>query len=345
MNRIFIFPITVLCTLLMIFFTSPRPNLPTAVSYTFSGGRFGDNLLAYARAKWISYTYKIPLLYRPFPYSDQMNLHDIEKPLTRRLQKKYTQKIQYSPEVILEKKKDVSFLQNIPYIPEFGFTCNPFLKLKFVFLQMHESILYSIPYFPEVSYEHHPKHDYVYFQVDWKDPEFRKVLFESIRPKKRFSKLSLPQNKHCVAVHIRTGRGYDAEDMYRLDPLKFPPIHYYIAQIKQLSKMLKNESLYVQIFTDDPNPQEIANAISTKLSSHKIEVNYFSQKKGVLEDFFAMQEFDYLIRSNSNFAILASLLKDYLICISPSHYTCIRDEMIIDTVHYSMHRNIGNEKL
>ena len=49
------------------------------VTYTFSGGRFGDNLLAYIHAKWIAYRYHIPLLYKPFDCSDQLVLHNLEE--------------------------------------------------------------------------------------------------------------------------------------------------------------------------------------------------------------------------------------------------------------------------
>src|SRR5665213_983093 len=45
-----------------------------AVTYEFSGGRLGDNLLSYLHAKWISYRHQIPLLYKPFKYSDKLML-------------------------------------------------------------------------------------------------------------------------------------------------------------------------------------------------------------------------------------------------------------------------------
>ncbi|NDD58753.1 MAG: hypothetical protein EBZ47_05820 [Chlamydiae bacterium] len=42
------------------------------------GGRFGDRLIAYMHAKWLSYKYNIPMLYIPFAYSDDLILDDIE---------------------------------------------------------------------------------------------------------------------------------------------------------------------------------------------------------------------------------------------------------------------------
>lgn len=51
----------------------------SAITYELNGGRFGDNLLSYSRAKWLSYEWGIPLQLYPFPYSDQLVLYDQEQ--------------------------------------------------------------------------------------------------------------------------------------------------------------------------------------------------------------------------------------------------------------------------
>jgi len=53
-------------------------NHPSAITWEPNGGRFGDNLLSYSRAKWLSYKFNIPLLYLPFKYSDCLMLHEQE---------------------------------------------------------------------------------------------------------------------------------------------------------------------------------------------------------------------------------------------------------------------------
>ena len=53
-------------------------NCSSAVTWEPNGGRFGDNLLSYSRAKWLSYTFNVPLLYLPFKYSDELMLHEQE---------------------------------------------------------------------------------------------------------------------------------------------------------------------------------------------------------------------------------------------------------------------------
>src|SRR5690606_8563904 len=80
-----------LSLLLFSFFSSGHANImkqdfndstiSSAITYELNGGRFGDNLLSYSRAKWLSYTYDIPLMLFPFPYSDQLILSERELPL------------------------------------------------------------------------------------------------------------------------------------------------------------------------------------------------------------------------------------------------------------------------
>lgn len=53
----------------------------SAVTFELNGGRFGDNLLSYSRAKWLSHQYGIPLMLYPFPYSDQLMLYEQERML------------------------------------------------------------------------------------------------------------------------------------------------------------------------------------------------------------------------------------------------------------------------
>ncbi|MEK7340283.1 MAG: class I SAM-dependent methyltransferase, partial [Verrucomicrobiota bacterium] len=53
----------------------------TAISYSLSGGRLGDNLIAYFHAKWLAYKYNLPLLYISFPLADQFCLFEKDLPL------------------------------------------------------------------------------------------------------------------------------------------------------------------------------------------------------------------------------------------------------------------------
>ncbi|HSC25576.1 MAG TPA: hypothetical protein VLB80_05180 [Candidatus Babeliales bacterium] len=53
-------------------------NFQSAITWEPNGGRFGDNLLSYSKAKWLSYRHQIPLLYLPFPHSDELIMHEQE---------------------------------------------------------------------------------------------------------------------------------------------------------------------------------------------------------------------------------------------------------------------------
>lgn len=52
---------------------------PLYVSYTPTGGRFGEQLQGYLHAKWIAYRYRTLLLYTPFSYSEHLRLDDLEE--------------------------------------------------------------------------------------------------------------------------------------------------------------------------------------------------------------------------------------------------------------------------
>ena len=54
----------------------PAPvEAPKAVTYDFSGGRFGDNLISYLHGKWVAHVLNLTFLYRPFEFSDKLEMH------------------------------------------------------------------------------------------------------------------------------------------------------------------------------------------------------------------------------------------------------------------------------
>ena len=90
----------------------------SAVTYTLSGGRLGDNLLSYCHAKWISFYYDIPLLYYPFAYSDQLMLHEQETLLTQNLINSFDALVDISkvPSYIIEPDKNILYI--VPFFSE-----------------------------------------------------------------------------------------------------------------------------------------------------------------------------------------------------------------------------------
>jgi len=45
-----------------------------AITYFWCGGRFGDKIISYTTAKWISFKFNIPLFIKSFRYSSMLRL-------------------------------------------------------------------------------------------------------------------------------------------------------------------------------------------------------------------------------------------------------------------------------
>lgn len=296
--------------LLQIYFPSnlfSAQNAPTAVTYEFSGGRLGDNLITYLHAKWISYKYEIPLLYKPFDYSDEFLFDETESKYSI----KHTRK--YQRTVLLGREQTVS---------------NNQLK----------STLYIVPYFPESACERvyfKDRHGayFPYFQVDWKDKKFRALAFEMLKPKKAIRLCECPKDKTTIAIHVRTGGGFDAQNLSFIQPIKCPPETFYLEQLTTICELLPDEELYFHIFTDDRNPAQIANRFQSYLGEERAHFAYRQEgnfhNQNVLEDLFSMMQFDCLIRPESSYSILASILKDYKILIHPDDFAFIKKHPVI----------------
>ena len=130
-------------------------------------------------------------------------------------------------------------------------------------------------------------------------------------------------------------------------PCKFPPNQYFIDQIVTLSKILGNVPMYVHIFTDE-------NDTFALLSEFKKRVNLPNIIWGcradgnvgdynVVEDFYVMSKFDYLIRPASSYSLGASLLGMHKIIILPKHSRWVSKEvLIIDEIEIDYHDKIVN---
>ncbi len=276
------------------------PIKSAEVTYTFSGGRFGDNLVAYAHAKWISYHYQMPLLYKKFPYSDYLVMHSAEK--------RYSAKRTH-------KKNAYQLGKKILQPTDKG-----------------QNALYIVPYFPESSYEQKitrfsSKNDWPFFHVNWEDEGFKQELKRMISPKESVPQLHLPKDRLTIAVHARKGGGIDGPNHHLIEPLRLPPNSYFIEQIKAIYLLSNKKPLYVYLFTDDLNPQQIVDDFKNNLQGINVQISYRKDgrhhKKAVIDDFFSMLQFDCLIRSESNFSFMASKIGDYKVVINPLLFTWV----------------------
>jgi hypothetical protein len=271
-----------------------------AVTYQLSSGSgMGDLLLGYLHAKWISYQYGYPLLYKPFKYSDEFALHDLEEPLSEK---------RVFKEHLLT--SDLGIL-----------TC-----------PRSRDLLYEVLFFSDLQEDWVLRPEWTVFPIDWKDEGFRRLLKPFLAPRKRTIEKKSSQDGITVALHIRRGGARDMPHSYStcLWPKRFAPLSYYVAALQKLIEIFPNTPIYVHIFTDHQHPEEIAEELQSHFWERPV---FFTHKEAncgvtnVVEDFFELFEFDCLIRSLSNYTLVHSLVGDYKVVIAPiSGYWTIRGE-------------------
>ncbi|MEX1012099.1 MAG: hypothetical protein WD595_04765 [Waddliaceae bacterium] len=294
--------------LLALFFISPISATEQAVTYDLGGGRFGDKLLGYLHAKWISYQYGIPFLYRPFIYSDLLVMDQKEVLFKANLLMKYKKVIKPTS------KSDIDFTSDI-------------------------SALYIIPYFPECLWERNRK-KYFCFEINWDDPGFRKEIKSMIKPINPTPSIQLPDDAITVALHIREGGGYDHGKAAQVLPLKLPPEDFYIEQLEKMYAIFQGQPLYVHIFTDSRKPEQIVKKFEHNFAGYNIQFNCRKDENNhysnVIEDFFEMQRFSCLIRPESNFSITAEILGDFQVVIHPLDFERVNGKVCINEVEIIM---------
>ncbi len=291
---------------------------PSAVVTQAYGGRFGDQLLLYYDAKYLAWLADLPFLYQPFEYSDQLMLDWLE--------------LRYSPDLLCKFHKILPAAE---------------------FLVENEApTLYQVTFGEPIKFPQATKQNSV---------EFTEHMRRMISPKGKITGMELPTDRITVAVHVRKGGGFDypllsqqeytpeqIEEVKGLPPpaigyyddifhpTKFPPDQFYIDQIKRLSDLYRDAPLYVYIFTDDPNPENIKERYKKMVSKDNIvfesKKNHHNYKSSVIEDFFCMMKFDCLIRSSSSFSMMVDRLGYFKVSISPKKVRWAGPILVVDEV-------------
>lgn len=280
-------------------------TIRSKVTYNLNGNgnSLGDNLIAYIHAKWLSFTNKIPLLYKPFAFSELFAFHDSEKRFQSRMQSLFDQTVDVQGEFDVIYKDTSKTLYVVPYFSEYPVDDGQGLK---------------------------------FFEMNWEDKKFRKHLKSFLKPKEEFSYLKLPKGKVSVAVYVKKGTGSDGAADRQLRPLEFPSHSYYIDQIKKINTILQGRPLYVYVFTDDRNPAQIVKQFKQAINLTNITYDYRksgADRKYIVNDFFNMTTFNCLIRPEANLAIAAEALGDYMLVIKPVAYRMENEEVVIESVH------------
>jgi hypothetical protein len=284
------------------------------VTYALDGGRFGDQLLGYLKALWISYKYHIPFLFRPFDKSDQLALSDFHQ-------------IRFSEE------KVCSFDAKLEYFFPTEMALDKSAKV-FQYLGQKpdhqkgekKKLIWNVGLLTPFIEEH--------FCEKLDDEGFRALMGQLIVPKKQFELLQFPAGYKTIAIHVRTGVGFDWEINIRNMPTKFPPDTFYLGSLKHAAAFFDKEPLYIYIFTDHPRPVSILENFRKEIESWHLEnkIVLDCRKEGnhhtvnVLEDLFFMTRFDCIIHGDSSYSLTAALLSAPILEFRPSHWGELRKD-------------------
>ncbi len=273
---------------------------PTQVGLT------GDKLMQYTKALWVAHQHNMPFVYAPFEYSDKLHLHYLNE----------TPACESTSKITVTIPKQLHFEKNVLNLIDYYYQDTMWDPLKV---------------------------------ATWRglidNQQFLTKLKQHISPAFEVKKHLIPSNRVSVAVHVRKGNGNcpplysegnSKNSIYYADkvwPMKFPPDSYYVDQIKKLSLLLDDMPMYVYIFTDHINPTQILNRYKNAIG--KPNIIYDCQKDGIpdgnpLQDFFAMTQYDCLIRGGSNFTQMVHLIGNFEIIIYLNTAIWSGNNMILD---------------
>ena len=278
-----------------------------AITYILTNGRHGDHIVTYLKAKWLSYKYNIPLLYKPFKYSDKLTMHQSEQGWNKNIGGSFAKKIRVKNEA------DINVNLEVPTLFEIEST----VRLHDEYDENHLPLPDDFRIFLVRSL----------FESIVKNHEFKQEVQKILTPVYDVPLIEFPEDCISVAMHIRTGGAYTKDKRFvNQQGLRFCKEQFYINQLIYLSELLDDCPLFVWIFTDDADPQALCERIEVACNKPNIlfgcrtEGNHF--ERNVIEDMWCMSKFDCLIRPNSHFSFVAQLMGNHKIIISP--YNALR---------------------
>ena len=269
-------------------------------------GLTGDKLIQYTKALWFADKHDMPFVYSPFEHSDKLQLHYINK------------------------------LRTVPGLPKITIKNNNEFKPQ-------KNVINLVSYYYKDARWSHPL-----IVTTWKgiidNEKFLTKLKQHIAPAFEVRKHGIPTDRISVAVHVRKGNGGDLplylKEMTRAHadkvwPIKFPPNSYYITQIRKLSALFDDQPMYVYIFTDATNPIKLVRRYQKAVGRANIiyeciQGNNSHPRDNHLQDFFAMTQYDCLIRGGSNFSQMVHLIGDFKVVTYLKNARWHGNNMILD---------------
>lgn len=279
------------CFWVLVFYAST--GYSSSITYEFSGGRLGDNLLIYINALYLSHKYQIPLIYEEFQYSNFLNLHKINQNEKNKNFKNFriTNENFSSFENLVRTSNDLNFI--LPFGVDAKIDLNDayFLNLLKEHIKPIVSLKMIIP----------PK-DTINIAVHVRDGgNFDKPGWHLIHPMK------------CPDISF-----YIDAIKEILNSFKEQNIYCYIFTDAINPKAIKDK---------------ICSALRAyerlQIESRDGCTNYIN----VLEDFFSMSNFNILIRPFSAFSIAASYLHKFEIICEPKSYIIVDNKVLIPEIN------------
>lgn len=312
-----------------------------------SGGiiQIGDAVACYCLAKILSLKYNIPFVYSHFQYHDFFAFSDREKSdlnepiwsthkpwifvnnkddIFRNLNNKNVlffagirTLIDYiAPEWIAELKRDLQ-LKTIPHVfdlPKDKITVGVHIRKGNGGGQIYDGEVASEQ---EFDYDR-TKVKYIIFEnfpFDW--PNYER------------------KNGHFFKDHEY--KNQLPPDKYEYVATKFPPNQFFIDTIKKLSQDLKDKPIFIQICTDDKNPEVLVQKIKNAVNKSNITFYYDNDRHlpyrdRILRDLYMLARVDVLIRPQSYFSKISEMIGNHKLVIFPFHYQWDNNKLIMTQI-------------
>lgn len=350
MKQTFIFTLLILLFTLTASITTQRDiqPAPVVIKAATKNSRFGDCLSILFMATYLSLEHQLPLELDHFVYSDQLAIDDYithQKPLFLEQQHHYTIPLHAEHEIKpygrcnepTRYEVDICFKMPEPLNPRLVAQTIAFLKP--LIQQVHSQQVAPAHTKDTTNAMHVALH--VRKGGGFDLPLCSKDGLEYFP----FGQKTLPPQAEWVdgEKRARTYNGFFYRFCKYADtkwPLKFPPDAYYIAQIQNFYHLLGEKPLVMHLFTDDPNPREIATKYTRILQNPNITFTYREtgnrHDQHVVEDFFSIMQCQALIRPASTLTTAAERFGNFQLTASPVHASwATPDQLVIDQVHLS----------
>jgi len=279
---------------------------PSAITWKANGGRFGDNLVSYSKAKWMSRMFDIPLLYLPFPYADELMLHENEQIYTLERHEQFAATVQLlkGPPYALSKNNNTLYI------------CR--WKTGVVVDWYDQSFL------EEMKKNIAPRYELEKIAI----PDNCISIAAHVRNGGTFAADTLQEKERCPLRFLP--EEFFIDQIQRLSEM-FPEENLYVhifTDHPQPAKLAKK-------FNKALNNPRITFGCRIEGNDHK---------SNVLEDFFSMMDFDCLIRPGSHYSRFVQRLGNNKVVIFPQSCKEIAPgKRVIDTIKIKTRAN-NNEK-